>query len=153
MRSMGSFEPISDSCYKQQISSVCFWVGHSSSNYIVLPEPVFQRRRTTPCLRKGSMKLVRIPIFRNTTDNDYFQFPAASMNGGTRKCKLEAWVRSVANKTERGKWKHAKKLTGTDSGGEGQGECREGKQPFHPYRIKIPKFSIKKKKKKRHLAK
>lgn len=59
------------------------------------------------------MKLLRILIFRNTTDNDYFQFHAVDMKRKETQgnASLKCANKTVANKTEREKRKHAKKLT------------------------------------------
>lgn len=77
-----SFELISDYAINSKSPGFIFEevttvsTAYSSFNWNQFSNDVLLIR---PCLRKESMKLVKILIFKNTTDNEYFQFHTVYM--------------------------------------------------------------------------
>lgn len=57
-------------------------------------------------------------------------------------CEENGGTRTVPNKIESEKWKHAEQLTLPDLGGQGRGECREITNRFYLYSKKIFKFTM-----------
>lgn len=101
-----SFELISDSCNKQQVSWFYFWGGHQQfqQHTPVLLESVFQRWLTYHARpEKGQHEAGENSDLQKY--NRQWVFPIScclyDKNGGTRKYKPEAPIRTVANKTER----------------------------------------------------
>lgn len=140
-----SFEPISDSCNKQQVSWVCFWRDHTNNFNCILQFywNQFSKDDLLAPAEKGQQKTGENSDLQKY--NRQWLFPMSCClceeNGGTR---------TVPNKIESEKWKHAEQLTLPDLGGQGRGECREITNLFYLYSKKIFKFNLRKK---RHLAK